>query len=68
MTQTLISLLTLPLKLEHIHHMNPAWKIQANEKTTRKTYSSILPQAGTYTLLGINSHYKPTKFGPNGQG
>jgi hypothetical protein len=29
-TQTLISLLTLLLKLEHIYHMNPAWKIQAN--------------------------------------
>jgi hypothetical protein len=36
MTQTLISLLTLPLKLEHIQHMNPAWKIQANEKQLEK--------------------------------
>jgi hypothetical protein len=36
MTQTLISLLTLPLKLEHIQHMNPAWKIQANKKQLEK--------------------------------
>jgi hypothetical protein len=36
MTQTLISLLTLPLKLEHIQHMNPIWKIQENEKKKKK--------------------------------
>ena len=33
---TLISLLTLPLKLKYIYHINPAWKKQANEKQTKK--------------------------------
>ena len=35
MTQTL-TLQTPPLKLEHIHHMNPALKIQANKKQLEK--------------------------------
>ena len=29
---TLITLLTLPLKLGHVNHINSAWKKQANEK------------------------------------
>jgi hypothetical protein len=36
MIQTLISLLTLPLKVEYIQHMNPTLKIQANEKQVEK--------------------------------
>ena len=47
MTQTLISHLTLPLKLEHIQHMNPAWKIQANEKQLEKHTLNTPPQVGT---------------------
>jgi hypothetical protein len=42
---TLITLLTLPLKLDHINHINPAWKKQADEKHI-KAYFNTPPQAG----------------------
>jgi len=35
-SQTLITLLTLPLKLEHIYHISSAWRKQANEKHLEK--------------------------------
>jgi hypothetical protein len=42
-----------PLKLEHRHHMNPAWKIQANEKQLEKhtlTLSLKLEQLGAHNI------------------
>ena len=58
MTQTL-TLLTLLLKLEHIHHMNLAWKIKANEKQLEKhtlTLPLKLEQLGAHnTKTHINN-------------
>jgi hypothetical protein len=56
MTQ-IVTLLTLPLKLEHIHHMNPAWKIQANEKKLEKDTLNTPLQAG----IACNTQYKDSK-------
>jgi hypothetical protein len=42
---TLITLLTLPLKLEHIYHISPAWKKQANKNKNKKYYTPS--QVGT---------------------
>jgi hypothetical protein len=43
---TLITLLAFPLKLDHINHINLAWKKQANEKQIEKHTLNIPPQAG----------------------
>jgi hypothetical protein len=46
-SQTLITLLTLPLKLEHIYHISSALKKQANEKHRGKRTLTLPHQAGT---------------------